>query len=289
MISIVTPSYNQGEFIEETILSVKNQNYNDFEHIVMDGGSGDNTLDILNKYENEYNLDWISEDDNGQSNAINKGVKKTSGDIIGWLNSDDVYIYKDTFQIVSDFFKDNPDVDILFGDLALLNKKGKILRTYVYQDFDQDKLLEKRYNIGQPATFFKADVLKDNLIDESLDYVMDYELWIRLAKKGYKFKHIPKVLAGFRVYEEAKSTKESMGKLKKEMDKVLFDYGGGRNDNFLIKVKDKILRGGWARISGLFRLMKNKYLNLRKIDDSNRYFKFPLDIIKQCIGKGILK
>ena len=117
LVSIITPSYNQGMFIEDTILSVKNQDYQNVEHIIIDGGSTDNTMDILKRYEGAYNMRWTSEPDRGQSDARNKGWRASNGQIVGWLNSDDVYLEKNTIGYVVEQFASHQDADIVCMNL----------------------------------------------------------------------------------------------------------------------------------------------------------------------------
>jgi glycosyltransferase involved in cell wall biosynthesis len=112
LVSIVTPSYNQGRFIEATLLSVRNQDYPNIEHLVIDGGSSDNTVEILEKYEKVYNLKWISEPDKGQSDAVNKGFERARGLIIGWLNSDDIYIDQQVISYIVSKSKEFSDADV---------------------------------------------------------------------------------------------------------------------------------------------------------------------------------
>lgn len=281
-ISIITPSLNQGEFIEDTILSVKNQDYPYIEHIIIDGGSTDNTLEILRKYEGVYNMKWVSEKDEGQSDAINKGIDMVNGDIIGWLNSDDTYLFKDTISEVVQTFGRYKEFDVLFGDIAFMNRQGEILRFYAYQNYDYNKLLSYRFNLGQPAVFFKSNVFKKNKLRKDLHYVMDYELWLRLGKKKYKFLHIFEPLAGFRVYPEAKSFKEKEKKLLFEREKIIEEFGNKTNTtSIIVLLLDKIVRGGRARIGGLMELIKYKYLKKENLTFRGKYSSFPLDILRQ--------
>jgi glycosyltransferase involved in cell wall biosynthesis len=119
LVSIVTPSYNQGQFIEETTLSVKNQDYPNIEHIVVYGGSTDEILEILKRYEGTYNLRWISEPDEGHADAVNKGFAMAKGEIISWLNSDDVYFDKGTISSVMEAFQRHSEADIVYGNCVI--------------------------------------------------------------------------------------------------------------------------------------------------------------------------
>jgi glycosyltransferase involved in cell wall biosynthesis len=186
MISVITPSYNQGKYIERTLLSVLSQKGADFEYIVMDGGSSDETPDILKKYKEKYQdkLQWISERDTGQANAVNKGIAGSTGDILGWLNSDDIY-YPGVLQRVSAFFDAHPGVDIVYGNA--------------------DRLCDVCF-LCQPAVFFRRRVIeKHGLLDENLMYCMDYEYWLRLARGKAYFVYSQHTLAGSRVYPETKT------------------------------------------------------------------------------------
>lgn len=206
-VSIITPSYNQGQFIEETLLSVKNQDYPNIEHIVIDGGSIDNTIGILRKYEGTYNLIWISEPDYGQTHAINKGLKMAKGEILAWLNSDDLYLTYTISTVVSSY-KKYPEYDFFFGDGQIISPEGNILLTIKEPDFDYGILFYGGNPFGQPSTFFtKRMVERIGYLDETLNWSMDYEYWLRAAQSGIKFKQTPKVLSLFRVHYSSKSQK----------------------------------------------------------------------------------
>lgn len=220
-ISIITPTLNQAQFIEETILSVLNQNYPDFEHIVIDGGSKDNTLDILKKYSH---LKWVSEKDKGQSDAINKGFRMATGDIVAWINSDDYYA-ENTFNLINNYFSANPDCSILYGDITYISQSGSILYTLTGDDVSFEKLLDFPDNVRQPSTFWRKEVLeKVGYIKESLHLVMDLEFFLRIGKI-YKFHYLPENLSFFRFYENNKTT-VFLRKQVFEMHKVIKYYKG---------------------------------------------------------------
>lgn len=205
-ISVVTPSYNQEEFICDNLKSIKNQNYSNVEHLVFDGQSTDDTVDKLQCYETKYNLKWVSEEDNGQSEAINKGFRNAEGEIIGWLNSDDVYFDDQVLNRVARYFS-ICQADIIYGDIALISEDSKVISIEPAFEFDYNDLC---YNnpIRQPAVFFRKSVVKNHLLDEELDYTMDYEYWMRLASK-YEFMNVSDVLSGFRVHQEQKTSNEN--------------------------------------------------------------------------------
>lgn len=202
-ISIVTPSYNQGQFIEEAIQSIIAQNYPNFEHIIVDNCSTDNTSSILKKYPH---LKVICESDAGQSDALNKGFTIADGDIIGWLNADDYYL-PDCFQKVAQFYQDSPDYDLIYGDYRWINEKGEIIQYRKEIDFDLFilKYLHVLY-IPTTSTFFRKKIfLEKNFLDINFDYAMDYDFFLRLAKKKYRFGHCSEFLADFRWHTQNKS------------------------------------------------------------------------------------
>lgn len=221
-ISIVTPSLNQGKFIKEAISSVLDQDYPNVEHIIVDGGSEDETLNILREYSSKTErIKWISEPDKGQSDAINKGFRMATGDIIGWLNADDRYL-PGCFQTVVQTFADNPDVDIVYGDYRFIDESGNVFKVRKEIDFDPFilKYLHVLY-IPSTATFFRRKIIDEgNFLRLDLQYAMDYEYFLRLAFKGYKFYHIPRYLADFRWHPASKSSRAA--KLQRaEQEKVL--------------------------------------------------------------------
>ncbi len=220
--SIVTPSYNQGDFIEDTLLSVIRQDYPNIEHIIVDGGSTDQTLKILEDYDGKYNLRWVSEPDSGQSDALVKGFKMAHGDIIGWLNSDDMYFDSTTISFAVGQFHENPTTDVLYGDDVAVDENNRIIRVRRIYDWEYGKLL-RWLSISQPATFFRRNVLSRNELDRTLHYAMDLEFWLRLGKK-YRFQHVRRVLAAFRIHRRSKGS-TSKDAARKEARKVLLAYG----------------------------------------------------------------
>lgn len=199
-ISIVTPSFNQGKFIEEAILSVKNQNYNDFEHIIIDGGSTDNTIEILKKYPH---LIWISEPDEGQSDAINKGFNRATGDIIGWLNTDDFYL-PDIFSIVVNEFKDL-NIDGIYSNSRYVNENGKVTSEQITQKSVKWMSLFKCF-IPSETFFFRSEIIKNGIfVDKDFDQVMDMEFFANLYHKGYNIKKVNAFFAHFRWHGSNKS------------------------------------------------------------------------------------
>lgn len=204
-VSIITPSFNQGKFIKETIESVLSQNFKDIEHIVVDGGSTDETLTILKEYSKlDERLRFISEPDNGQSHAINKGLKMAKGNIIGWLNSDDTYL-PGAINYAVQAFNNRQEYSMVYGNANITDENNQLIMPFNARYVKLSDLFRK-CPLSQPAVFMKKKML-DELggLDEKLDFCMDYDLWIRIAKNGYKMGKIPAVLANSRFYRESKS------------------------------------------------------------------------------------
>ncbi|NOU92965.1 glycosyltransferase [Paenibacillus sp. LMG 31456] len=200
-ISVVTPSYNQGIFLKRTIDSVLNQKIDDLEYLVFDGGSKDDTVEILQSYGEK--LFFISQKDDGQSDAVNKGLKKASGEIIGWLNSDDVY-YPNALRTVIDFFNTNPEVDVVYGRADHIDEFDNFLEDYYTESWDYERLREICF-ICQPAVFFRKSVVeKFGVLNKELRYCMDYEYWLRISKDK-PFAFIDQKLAGSRLYSDNKT------------------------------------------------------------------------------------
>lgn len=211
-ITIVTPSFNQGAYIEEALLSVKGQNYPNLEHIVMDGGSTDRTIDVLRAYGSRpdfRHLRWTTAPDGGQGDALNKGFRLATGDIIGWLNSDDRY-RPGAFNAVVKAWQSYPKADVLYGDYAFIDKQGAVTRIRREIEFSHFILRYHRVlYIPSTATFFRRHIIDEgNFIDQELHFAMDYDFFLRLAERGYKFQHVPFVMADFRRHADAKSASE---------------------------------------------------------------------------------
>ena len=204
-VSIITPSLNQGRFIGETLQSVKDQDYPGIEHIVIDGGSTDGTIDTLRRYEGVYNLAWTSEPDGGQAHAINKGFRKAGGDVLAYLDSDDLYL-PGTVSMVVGFLDAHRDVDCVYGDIVHIDESGGRLNTVKSIPFQFETLLYGGSLIAEPSFFFRRRVLEEaGYLDESLSYQMDYEFFLRAASRKMKFANIPAVLALFRLHPGSKT------------------------------------------------------------------------------------
>jgi len=197
-ISIITPAYNSGKFLEENILSVKNQSYPFIEHIVIDGGSTDNSSEILKKYEKTYNLKWISEKDNGCADAMDKGFKRATGDIYCWLDADDTYL-PGTIEKVMNIFQKNPDIDVVFGNCLISDSKGKIIDYRKYTDFDPKALVYTGATFGSQITFWRKDLHnKIGGLDTKYLRASDCDFFIKMSLSGAKFFHLNKFLSVYR-------------------------------------------------------------------------------------------
>lgn len=223
-ISIVTPVFNGEKFIEESIKKLQSQSYENVEHIVIDGGSTDRTIEILDKYKIKY----ISEKDNGQSDAINKGFRLATGDVVTWLGVDDYYTDKDVLEKVAKYFE-NPELRILEGrckvvylgeNRELLVPNPEVTKENLIRWWNENSIPP------QPSIFFKKDLLdRYGLLDESLHFCMDHDLWLRFLSNGEKFVQVEDLFSIYQIHSESK-TGSSTHKFVKEHDKVAKRYWG---------------------------------------------------------------
>lgn len=209
-ISIVTPSYNQGSYIKDTIKSVLNQNYDNLEYIIQDGKSTDNTLEILQKYKKL--LHWNSAKDRGQGHAINLGFRKTSGEIMAYLNSDDLLL-PGTLNYIANYFQLHPEVDVVYGHRIIINEKGSEIGRWVLPPHNNEVLSWADY-IPQETLFWRRKIWNKTggAIDESFKFALDWDLLTRFRKAGAKFHRLPRFLGAFRVHQNQKTSSE-IGKI----------------------------------------------------------------------------
>ena len=202
LVSIITPSYNQGRFLKRTIDSVLEQTYPHIEYFVIDGGSKDESLEVLRSYGTRFN--WVSEPDNGQTGAINKGLRKANGEILAYLNSDDV-LSPDTIEKVVRFFQQNPGCDMVYGNADYIDEDDTVIGRYNTAEYSFDRLVEDCM-VCQPAAFWQRRIAnRIGLFDEHLNFTMDYDYWLRIAKSGGNICYLPDKLACSRLYPETKT------------------------------------------------------------------------------------
>lgn len=201
-ISVITPSYNQAKFLERTILSVLNQGYPNLEYIIIDGGSTDGSVDIIRKYE-RYLAYWASEPDKGQSDAINKGFRRSAGDIVAWQNSDDIYLPGAFFRVCEEF-KKYPASDVVFGNMYLVDDEETVLKDMCFVPFHLDHLIYYDWNLSSQATFWRRGLfdrvgyLKDHKV------LFDFDWFIRLGRATKNFRFIRRFLGSYRIHPGSK-------------------------------------------------------------------------------------
>jgi glycosyltransferase involved in cell wall biosynthesis len=208
IVTIVTPSYNQARFLEQTILSVLNQDYPNIEYLIIDGGSTDGSVEIIRRYGDRLAY-WVSEPDQGQSHAINKGFQRANGEILAWLNSDDLYC-PGAVRAAVEFLGGHPEVALAYGRADLIDADGAVVCESPWMDFDVTTCLTRqRYPIPQPAAFFRRDTMQRvGLLDERLHYCLDWDYWIRIAMAGLTVSKIPQTLARCRLHRDSKTVSE---------------------------------------------------------------------------------
>ncbi len=258
IITVVTPSFNQGEFIEETIQSILLQKGNFYiDYIIMDGGSSDSSVEIIKKYvkllaENcqthEYagsqwyvkkspgfqwhnclgiGYRWQSAPDHGPVDALKKGFRQARGDIFGWLNSDDIYENPEALQQVCTYFKHDPDLELLLGDGPFISKTGEKLKLHHVDRVNLKELIYLDYHILQPSTFFRKNIYDENLLDERLICTFDANFFIGMLSNGVNYQKVNDIFSAFRLYEETKTLK--LTKIRhKELSQIARRYSQNR-------------------------------------------------------------
>ena len=227
LVSIVTPSYDQGQFLEETILSVLDQDYPKLEYIIIDGGSTDGSVDIIRKYEDRLAY-WVSEPDEGMSDGINKGWRQARGDILAWLNSDDTYV-PGAVSIVVEFLNAHPEVDMVYGYVHITDRDGHTTQNIEPStEFDLHRFIYSYFYLPQQTVFLRRHVLdKVGMLDTSLQYCMDPDLWSRIGMH-FNVRGTPAYIANFRIHGTGKSHTPSLEWVQ-ERYLVAKRYGGADN------------------------------------------------------------
>ena len=221
IVSIVTPSYNQAQYIGRTIKSVQMQDYPAIEHIVVDGKSTDGTIAILKRCKN---LRWVSEKDSGQTNALNKGFRMAKGEIIGWMNSDDTYL-QGAVRTAVEYFNSHPDVNIIYSRVNVIDENDRKIGEHFLFPHSHFIQLNVTNCIPQQGVFFRKKLLSEvGYLDEKLNYTMDYEFWVRVGQKK-KIVLIPGIYSNFRIVKGTK-TFEKYDEFFEEVYKINEKYGG---------------------------------------------------------------
>jgi glycosyltransferase involved in cell wall biosynthesis len=264
-ITVVTPSYNQGQYLEETIQSVLRQGYPNLEYIIIDGGSSDNSVDIIKKYEGQLAF-WVSEPDRGFGDAINKGFRRATGSILCWLNSDDL-LQPGALTIVGTYFKHNPTVGVVYGDRFVINEQSIMIAQRCFYFYMPGQFKYGR-SIGQESTFWRREIfIRAGEINENLQFAIDFDLWCRLSKIA-PVRHLPFFLGAFRKQTASKTAnirqkgvEETIWSIKEN-----YDQYPNRIERLLFNVSFAILKKLYF-IFGIHTLKRKYYLKRLMIGD----------------------
>jgi len=278
-ISVITPSFNQGQFIEQTILSVISQGYPNLEFIIIDGGSTDNTVEIIKKHETSI-THWQSKKDNGQASAINEGFGMATGDILCWLNSDDMYL-PDILNKIPNYFTDINSAEIVFGNCTHFNDQSKKTRGSNVVEAHEKFALSLCDYIIQPSSFFtRAAWLKAGILNEALHFCFDWDWFIRAERAGINYIPVQEYLSLYRIHDAHKSGGRGTKRVE-ELKQIAALYNDQRlakafskwmdlytKKNFLSKTIDAGQRLNLSLINSIGRflflpeLSKKEYLNI---------------------------
>jgi glycosyltransferase involved in cell wall biosynthesis len=242
LVSIVTPSFNQAAFLEETMLSVLSQDYPRLEYLVIDGGSSDGSVEIIRKYADRLAY-WVSETDQGQTDAINKGFARARGEIFAWLNSDDTYKPGAVTEAVA-FLQAHPQVGMVYGDADFIDAEGRVIGCFPARQTDYRRLRRGYVHIPQQAAFFRASIWRQVApLDPTFYFAMDYDLWVRIASIAPLAYH-PRPWANFRIHGMGK-TRVADDRCWPEMVRVHYRLGGSPLSWLVFKAKVRPLVYGW--------------------------------------------
>ncbi len=252
-VSIITPSYNQASYLEATIQSVLTQDYPNMEYIIVDGGSTDGSVEIIRKYAAKLAW-WVSERDKGQTDAINKGFARATGDILAWINSDDTYLPGAVAEAAS-YLQAHPEAGMVYGDANLVDGEGNLLGPFPARQTDYHRLRQGYVHIPQQSSFFRAALWRQvGPLDPSFYFAMDYDLWVRLAKIA-PLHYYPRLWANFRLHSSGKSVK-SDDRCWPEMLKVHWREGGSVFSWLVVKAYLRPLLYGWLPLNLRLRLRR---------------------------------
>ena len=277
-ITVVTPSYNQAQYLETTILSVLMQNYSNIEYIVIDGGSSDQSVDIIKESENKIAY-WTSKRDGGRSIALNKGFAKATGDYFIWINSDDVLL-PGTLNHYGEIIKRNKSTQWITGNLIWIDANDYIIRCPRFTKYSKFLTTVGLAPIGGPSTLFSRKYFEGvgSLFDEKLHYTMDTDLWWRFLKKGYKFTYTDRYLMAFRFHQASKCSQDSFQKqdIHKNMDKKSIER------KRIINLYGNKFTKTWLYLYRLRQVVNGnyfiQYVNMKKMKNKTWKHYFGVDI-----------
>ena len=255
LVTIITPSYNQAAFLEQTMLSVLYQDYPAIEYLVVDGGSNDESVQIIKKY-NRHLAWWVSENDSGQAEAINKGFARARGEYVAWLNSDD-YLMPGAVSGAVRALQENPNASFVFGNVRVVDPSGTVINSLSYGDWGLTELMAFQI-IGQPAVFMRRNALeKTGFLDTSFHFLLDHHLWIRLATTG-EMKYIPQLWASAHYHEGCKNLAQAAEFGKEALRIVEWMRSEPVFAPELMKNEKKIMAGA-NRLNGFYLLDAKEY------------------------------
>jgi glycosyltransferase involved in cell wall biosynthesis len=254
-VSIVTPSFNQAQYLEQTIRSVLEQGYAPLEYFVIDGGSGDGSREIIQKYAGQLS-GWVSEKDKGQADAINKGLKQAGGEIVAWLNSDDYYLPGAIASAV-ETFRQHPEAGLVYGNVLSVDAQSQPFNLQTFQPYHLDDLMSFRI-ISQPAVFMRRAVLEQaGLLDESYHMLLDHHLWLRMARLA-PMVYVPKTLAAARYHAEAKNLART-AEFGQEAFRIVAWMQSSPEFGEAFRRDERRIRGGAQRFGAFYRLEGGNY------------------------------
>jgi len=229
-ITVVTPSFNQADFLEKTIFSIHNQMYPNLEHFVIDGGSTDGSMDILEKYENRLAY-WHSRPDQGQCDAINQGTAKATGVFMTWINSDDLLL-PGTLNRIGGLIRDHPATDLFYGNQVEVDESDRVTKRVHTINFDlKDFLYEINIIIHQQSAFWKIELFRELEGLNECPYAMDYDLFYRMISSGIRWRRIDDFLSAFRVYPDSLTGSGEVMRSRTETVDRIFQEAMGRPRN----------------------------------------------------------
>lgn len=249
LVTIVTPSFNTGRFIGDAVRSVLSQDYGNIEYLVMDGGSTDNTVQVLKQF--DARVKWVSQKDAGQSDALNKGFARAKGTLFGWLNSDDTYA-PGAVSAAVEYLWSHPEVDAVYGDANFTDARGNLISKCVHvEPFREHRLLNYTDFIVQPTVFFRRRAFeKVGGVDTSLHWCMDYDLWLKMVAAGLTFAYLPRHLADFRWLADNKTATGGWGRLR-EIEKVVARYADGTHGYLRLEMVNQHLHEAGQKLKRL--------------------------------------